>query len=238
MHISPKSLSATRPIDTAYLEESKAFWRAAVDEQIAALAPGTRDRVLGVCAELGLCVEATHSVLGNTCDLIDFERHGRDNVLTTAQRFEAIKYVRDAALGIAEAIGDLSAKDRITLLAGVSAARRDLELRGEGFTSPLVFSAWAMAAQRLLDASPDEEGKSGRRRLRAEYSRFVGSLAHAFDTSGLPVGRGGAFERLCVVVFEVAGVRATPEGAIRFYLSERKKLALNEPENSGTEHGE
>lgn len=238
MVLQSDKLAQPLPISTAHEEEQLKFWRAAVDEQIANLAPEKRGMVEQACEALGLGTEATRTALATTIDLIDFERYGRDLVLTDAQRFEALKYVRDAARGIADAIGDLPIGDRIALELGARSAGIALGLQRERLMSPLGFSALAVAAQRLIDARPDDEGKGGRRPLRAEYSRFVSSLADSFDLTGLPVGRGGAFERLCAVVFDAAGVRATPEGAIRYYLSERKKQSENKPENSSGEAAE
>jgi hypothetical protein len=226
------------PINTAYVNECDRIFRQAADRQIGNLAPEKRGRVAESCAELGFSDDATRLALSATCDLIDFEMYGRHYVLTTAQRVQAITHIRDAARSIAVAVGDLSTNDRIALQLGVRSERGHLMLDGGGFESPLVFEAWAIAAQRLLDASPDHEGKGGRRPLRAEYAPHVASLAYAFEEMGLPVGRGGAFERFCAVVFDVAGVRATPEGAIRYYLSERKKRAQKAPENSSKNAGD
>lgn len=214
------------------IREQRGFWESLVDDQIAGLDAEKREKVSGVCASFGLDKDATRIVLATTCDLVDFERFGRQSVLTTAERYKAIEYIRDAAIGIAEVLGDLSTSDRIQMAAGVALQRRELGLDGTGVGSPLAFSAWARAAQRLLDRGPGDKGKGGRRPLLVEYGRFVASLAGAFDEAGLPVGRGGAFERLCAAVFESAGVRAAPEGAIRYYLKERKKRTTTGPENS------
>lgn len=208
------------------------FIEAKMAEQIERLAPDKRTKVSEVCAMSGLNETATRDVLCVTCDLIDFELYVRPSVLTPAERFNALEQVRDAARGIAEIVGDLSANDRVALMVGVSRDRAALGLDGTGVMSPLVFEAWANAANSLLQQSYEDQGKGGRRPLRAEYMRFIAPLANTFDKAGLPVGRGGIFERICTVVFEVAGVRATPEGTIRYYLAERKKRPLDAMENS------
>lgn len=244
MQVSPESLSATRLVDMEYLELCGALWRAAVDDQIAGLAPDKRAAVTAACTDLGLTDEATRSALATTCDLIDFERYGRHYVLTPAQRFETLKFIRDAAHGLAEAIGDLPPNDRLALNSAFRAVRgglkehQRLKLELSMVPDALAFYSMAHAAQRLIEARSNEEGKGGRRPLRAEYSRFIATLAYEFEESGLPVGRGGAFERLCTVVFEAAGVRANPEGAIRYYLTERKKRTTTGPENSSNERAE
>lgn len=227
------------------MREHLQFWESLVDKQIEGLDPDTRATVSEACAYCGLDREGTRSVLATTCDLIEFERHGRDRVLTDADRFEMIEYIRDMSNSLAMAMKYLPALDGVELRQSfrkVTGELGDLErLRLDGSHAPdkLTFAVLAQAADRMLTRKGDLQGKGGRRGLRMHYSeKCISPLAHTFDECGLPVGRGGAFERLCSVVFEVAGVRATPEGAIRFYLTERKKRAQNRPEKSSEEAAE
>ncbi len=233
------ALNVTLPMSSSYLDEALRIVRAAVNEQISALDPEKRKKVADACAESGLGEESTRTAIATTCDLIDFELRGRQSVMTDAQRFGCIKYVRDAARGLAEVMDVLPLNDKLALMCTFRSAASELEevdrIRLDHSTAPTAntFKVMAIAAQRILDQRPDDEGKVGRRSLRVDYSRFIQSLAVAFDEERLPVGRGGSFERLCTVVFDVAGVRATPEGAIRYYLSNRNKRVDDSQENSG-----
>lgn len=221
------------------MREHLQFWESLVDKQIEGLDPDARATVSEACASCGLDSKGTRSVLATTCDLIEFERHGRDRVLTDAERFEIIEYIRDTSHSLAMAMKDLPVLDGVELRQSfrkVTGELGDLErLKLDGSRAPdeLTFAVLAQAAHRMLTSKVDLQGKGGRRGLRTHYSeKCISPIAHIFDERGLPVGRGGAFLRLCNVVFEVAGVRATPEGAIRYYLDERKKRAPNGPENS------
>ncbi len=230
------------------LQEQLRIWRALTDRQIEGLAPEKRATVSDACASCGLDGDGTRSVLSTTCHLIEFERHGRDCLLTDAERFEIVEYIRDTSYSLAMAMKDLDSSlmmDGWELSHSFHEVTRELDevgrLRLEGSFAPnaLTFAVLAQAADRMLTRKGDLQGKGGRRELRTHYSkRCIAPLADTFDKCGLPVGRGGAFERLCNVVFEVAGVRATPEGAIRYYLAERKKRSQNGPENSSEESAE
>lgn len=222
------------------------FWESLVDRQIEGLEPDKRATVSDACTSCGLDAEGTWHVLAITCDLIEFERHGRDRVPTDAERFEIIEYIRDTSFSLAMAMKDLPPIwDGVELRQSFRKVTRELgeleRLKLEGSSPPdaLTFAVLAKAADRMLTSKGDLQGKGGRRGLRVHYSeKCISGLADAFDKRGLPVGRGGAFERLCAVVFEAAGVRATPEGAIRYYLNERKKQAKKGPENSSEEAAE
>lgn len=227
------------------LRESLKLWESMMDEQIEGLEPDKRTKVSEACASCGLNSEETRHVLATTSDLIEFERHGRDRVLTDAERFEIIEYIRDTSYSLAMAMKDLPPIwDGIELRHSFRKVTQELgELdrlkQGSRVPDALTFAVLAKAADQMLTAKRDLEGKGGRRGLRTHYSeKCISPLADSFDKCGLPVGRGGAFERLCTVVFEAAGVRATPEGAIRYYLSGRKKQGSNKPENSSEEAGE
>jgi hypothetical protein len=223
------------------LEKELRFWQELVDKQIEGLEPEKRTRVSEACASCGLDDAGTRDVLATTCDLIEFERHGRENLLTDAQIFETIEYIRDTSFSLAMAMRDLPPfPDRIELGQSFRHVTRELgelprmKLDGSPVPDALAFEVLARAADRMLSTRGDMEGRGGRRRLRAHYSeKCISALANTFDKYGFPVGRGGPFERLCSVVFEVAGVRATPEGVIRYYLSNRNKPASDAPENSG-----
>lgn len=230
------------------LQDQLRIWQALVDKQIEGLEPQKRATVSDACTSCGLNSDGTRSVLSTTCHLIEFERHGRDCLLTDAERFEIIEYIRDTSYSLSMAMKDL---DSSLMMDGWELRRSFREVTGEldelgrlkleGSQPPdaLTLAVLAQAADRMLTSKGGLQGKGGRRGLRMHYSeRCIAPLAHTFDKYGLPVGRGGAFERLCNVVFEVAGVRATPEGAIRYYLSERKKQSSNRPENSSEEAAE
>lgn len=222
------------------IEEQRRFWEAIVDEQIKGLDSAKRAKVSDACTSCGLNSSAIRDVLATTCELIKFEENDRDRVLTDAQKFEIIEYIRDTAYSLAGAIEVLpQLTDGLKLkklFRNVSKELGELErmkLDSQRMPDPLILAVLGEAADRMLTARRDLEGKGGRRNLRKYYGQFIASLASAFDGCGLPVGRGGAFERLCTVVFDVSGVRATPEGAIRYYLCNRKKPDNNLMENSG-----
>lgn len=228
------------------MRENLQFWESLLDEQIEGLDPDKKTTVSEACTSCGLDSESTRMVLATTCDLIEFERHGRDRVLTDAERFEIIEYIRDTSYSLAMAMKDLPPIwDGIELRQSFRKVTQELgkleRLKLERSSAPdaLTFAVLAEAANRMLTSKGHLQGKGGRRGLRAHYSeKCISPLAETFEQCGLPVGRGGAFERLCSVVFEAAGVRATPEGAIRYYLAERKKRAQNRPENSSEEAAE
>lgn len=214
------------------IRESRRFWESLVDDQIAHLDPKKREAISEACGSCKLSSDDTRLVLATTCDLLDFERYGRDLVLSNKQRLDTLASFRDAARSMTEAMGALSTADRIALQAGARATFRE-QIGRDTFSSPCsLFSVWSIAAEKLLRSSQGDEGKGGRRPLLTVYRQYVETLAFVFEGVGLPVGRGGPFERLCSTVFEVAGVRAAPEGAIRSYLAERKKQAKKGSENS------
>lgn len=235
----PDAMNITLPIGSTYLDEALRIAKAAVNEQISALDPEKRKKVADACTELSLGEESIRTALATTCDLIDFELCGRQAVMTDAQRFECIKYLRDVASELAEVMDVLPLNDKLALMSAFRSAKSELEdvdsihLDYSSVPTSKTFKVMGIAAQKILDQRPDDEGKGGRRSLLVDYSRFIQSLAVAFDEEKLPVGRGGSFERLCTVVFETAGVRATSEGAIRYYLSNRNKSAPATQENSG-----
>lgn len=230
------------------MREYLRLWESLTDSRIDALEPEKRATVSEACASCGLDGDGTRSVLSATCHLIEFERHGRDRVLTDAERFEIIEYIRDTSYSLAMAMEDLDSS--LTMdgwelhrsfneVTGELDELRRLKLEGSRPPDALTLAVLAQAADRMLTSKGGLQGKGGRRGLRVHYiRRCIAPLAETFDKYGLPVGRGGAFERLCNVVFEVAGVRATAEGAIRYYLSERKECTQNGPENSGKEAAE
>lgn len=225
------------------MREQVQFWESLIDKKVEGLDPDTRATVSEACSFCDLDGKATRNVLDTTCDLIEFERHGRDRVPTDAERFEIIEYIRDTSYSLSMAMEDLRPLlDRLELRQSFREVTQKLDelgrLRLERSSVPdaLTFAVLAQAADRMLTSKGNLQGKGGRRSLRANYSRVcICPLAETFESCGLPVGRGGAFERLCAVVFEVAGVRATPEGAIRHYLEERKKRAQKRPEDSSKE---
>ena len=205
------------------------IFRAEMARQIAALDTAKRVRVEEACKALDLPEEATFGVLATTCDLIDFEQQGRHEVLTTAQRYEALAVVRELAGALTEAMEALPFEEMVALNIAYRQVQRKLpdfeRLQIEHSTTPksLSFQVLTLAANEVLEQRANDEGKGGRRKVLDNYSRFVQSLADQVKELGFPIGRGGKFERLCTVIFDVAGVRATPEGAIR-NLSRRKKL--------------
>lgn len=222
------------------MAEQRRLLEGIVDEQISALDPGKRTEVSDACSSCGLDAVGTREVLAITCDLINFERDGRNRVLTDAQRFEIIEYIRDTSYLLAEALRELPLLSEGLKLRkvfrDVSNELGELErmkLDDSKVPDSLTLAVLGEAANRLLNTIRDLEGKGGRRNLRKHYNYFVSDLALTFDRCGLTIGRGGPFERLCSVVFEVAGVRATPEGAIRYYLEHRNKHDDKLPENSG-----
>lgn len=222
------------------MEEQRRVWEAMVDEQIKGLASDKRAKVSDACTSCGLDSSASRYVLATTCDLIKFEQDGRDLVLTDAQTFEIIEHIRDTAYSLAGAIQALPqlsvGLELRKLFRDVSKELGELErieLDRSEIPKPLILAVMGEAADRMLTTRRHFKGKGGRPNLRKYYAQFIFNLANAFDECGLPVGRGGPFERLCSVVFEVAGVPATPEGAIRYYLRNRNKPNIKQQENSG-----
>jgi hypothetical protein len=211
-------------VDRNFLE----ICRAGMARQIAALDACKRVRVEEACKALGLSEEATFSVLATTCDLIDFEQRVRYEVLTTAQRYEALAYVQDLAEALAGAMAALPFDERVALhLAFRESQSAPLDAESAESEPPAMpemvgIQALAVAANEVLAQRTNDEGKGGRRKTLDVHSRFVQGLADTVEKLGFSVGRGGEFERFCGVIFDVAGVRATPEGAIR-NLSNRKK---------------
>lgn len=242
---SVEPFEATLPISGHYLTQAMLIARAGMNRQIEALDPDKRECVSQACRSIGFTDEETVKVLATTCDLICFEARGRDLIPTDAERFEIIEFIRDTSAQLAQAMEDLPAFwDGLELRNSFRDVTRELgkwdrqEIEWSRMPDVLTFAVLAQAADRLLTTKQGLKGKGGRRPLRAAYFRYVASLAASFESMGLPVGRGGAFERLCTVVFDVAGVRATPEGAIRYYLTEWKKRAQKSPENSTTKAAE
>ena len=231
-----------RPNDGVQLEEWELIFEEDDRRAVDALAPEVKQSVLKACADIGLSQQWTFEVLLTTSSLINFESNERKKVLTPAEHYAALKRVQDAAQSLREALSGLSVFDVLDL--GLAANDLHLDLRDTGLkphdvllvaTADSPLAMLVMASERLLNERLRDAGKGGRRPLLSKYGYFVQCLAEAFTQEGFRVGRGGAFERFCKVVFEAAGVRATPEGAIRYYLAKRKKLAQKELENSGEE---
>lgn len=243
MSVSTVTQEQAQPVDE--LEAQFEAWQREDELAIAALPSDVRRSVEDACTQAGLLHDGTFEVLLTTAHLIDFERNGRQKVLSVAQRFENIKRLNEAARNLREAIGALSTDDMLD----IGHAAYDCEsgpgvlpeIRGKLIDRALSEAPLAMlvqVSQQILNERSQDAGKSGRRPLLSKYAYFVLCLAETFSQEGLAVGRGGAFERLCNVVFEVAGVRSTPEGAIRYYLAKRKKRDQNRPENSSQEPAE
>lgn len=233
------------PFDDSHIGEAEAIWRREAELAIEALPAEIRRSVVDACSAVGLSPDWTFDVLTTTCALIDFERSERQLVMSPSQHYEAIRGVRDAAIKLREALGVLSVNDVLDLGGaayecevdtGASALNRAQLISVATADAPLAMLV--KASEKLLCDRSQDQGKGGRRPLLTNYGFYVQCLAEAFIQEGLQVGRGGAFERLCTVVFEAAGVRASPEGAIRYYLAERKKRAPNGPENSSEEAAE
>jgi len=64
-----------------------------------------------------------------------------------------------------------------------------------------------------------EQGKTGGRKATLpHYAYRVSEIWDCVKSSGLPLGRGGKFEKLCDAVFRAADIHSSPEGAIRAFL--------------------
>lgn len=172
-------------------------------------------------------------------ELADFERQHRTEIKTESQMLQSLRAVEDAAAMLRNAIEHLSSGEFIGLdheLVSLHFPKAtDTEQMPDlavGRLSPRSIQAQRFACQiataaraaRWRHEQNGADGK-GRKKLLPAYAGHIAKLACQLKPFDLVPGDGGPFRRLCDAVWEVAGVRATSQGAIVYFgKNERHRL--------------
>lgn len=201
----------------------------ATDKQLAALAKvgfadGKLSELRAACTRESLHVDAWGVLVWGAIRLADFERNGKKALKTGRQQIDSFIAVEKAALALRDAIQKL-ADDDVTRLdgclhdSGIAPAANTRMPSTKAVAAQHIASVVAASSRQAL-AKLDFEGVKGvgRKRTRCAYAGHISALARQLMPYQLTPGDNGPFRRLCDAVFSVAGVHATSQGAIKYFI--------------------
>jgi hypothetical protein len=106
---------------------------------------------------------------------------------------------------------------------GIGKAKTSIKVASALRALPIDAVNEAMEAIEAIKANTSVKG--GRLAVTAHYATFISNMAFVVCLhDDVKPARGGDFEKLCDVIFEVAGVHSKSEGAIKFFLKKHGDL--------------
>lgn len=188
------------------------------------------EKLKAFCAELNLSSESVAKVKETATELSRFEKN-RPKLRTPPQQIKELDNLKIQANKLYEAIVDLSHQSHFELwrsMCNTDFPTISLDYEKDGGVPDIKIWDIAMLEQieallkavRLAKAIIGDHGKNGGRLLTLDaHSIFISNMAICVCVrDSIEPGRGGQFERLCTAIFEAAGVRSKPEGAIKLFM--------------------
>ncbi|MBV7458787.1 hypothetical protein C8C94_4866 [Acidovorax sp. 94] len=191
-----------------------------------------RDGLLKVCREMRLSEAATAGVEQAARLLRHFETYQKPQIPTDKALRASLKKIEKKSRELRDAIDQAGRFDKLAMhqlmaeqqLGDFLAWPERVPLSGVVDYVGLVLSHMSSAAAAVQRQNPNDGRKGGRKRLLHRYYFYIDWVWESVGEEGLPIGRGGPFERLCDAVFVAAGVPATAEGAVRFFDENRAQF--------------
>lgn len=188
-------------------------------------------------SQLGLSEQTCEAVCQICEDLRRFERNDKRKIKTTKQRAMSLKAIAAKAHELRQALDALETVDWLWLENALIAENTGPEpvppasepasglgrhvIFMEHMTAALAEAADAAALLTAEGKKIDDLG--GRKPTLNAYASYIEALAVALKPEEIKPARQGRFYQICLLVFEAAGVPATPEGAVRRYLEVMRK---------------
>lgn len=207
----------------------------ATAEQLAELAKlgiadGNLSELRAACTRENLPADAWSIVVWAAIRLADFERNSKKAIRTGRAQMDSFIAVEKAALALRNAIQKL-VDDDVTRLdgclhdSGIAPAGNTRMPSMRAVAAQHIASVVAASSRQAL-AKLDSEGVKGvgRKRTRHAYAGHISVLAHQLMPFKLTPGDNGPFRRLCDAVFSVAGVHATSQGAIKYFIDKMRPV--------------
>jgi hypothetical protein len=191
-----------------------------------------REDLVKFCLNMGLSESACEGIEQSARLLREFELYEKKQTPTSKEQLENLNNIADLSKKLQHAIASTTTIGKIYLHGRMEEKPLNsgmfwpevVPLSGIPGYLQIALNCMELAALEGAEYFSSRLQKSGRKSVLGSYFAHIEWVWYSVKSEGIPLGRNGKFEKICNAVFQAAGVPASAEGAVRYFVENRPRI--------------
>lgn len=203
---------------------------ATIFDLIEPLDPARRAALVKFCHDIKLSESAIEGVEQAARMLREFELYEKPTIPTAKEQIDNLKNIAELSEKLQRAIESTSGVGKVYLHGYMEkntppkiSLPEIIPASGLAGYMIIALSSLESAALNSVDVFSTRLKQRGRKSVMGYYYAHIHWVWISVVVDGISLGRNGKFEKICNAVFQAAGVPASAEGAVRFYVENKHR---------------